>query len=51
MDFTRNDIDYSDKVLFGRGDLADAVERACRLKGREVLRWEQPGRYVPVVCP
>jgi hypothetical protein len=51
MDFTRNDIDYSDKVLFGRGDLADAVQRACHLQGREVLRWERPGRYVPVVCP
>lgn len=48
-DFTRNGIDYDARVLFGRADAPDAAARACRL-GREVYRWEQPGRLVPVAC-
>jgi hypothetical protein len=50
-EFTHNDIDYSGQVLYGRADLPDAVQRACRLEGREVFRWEEPGRLVRVVCP
>jgi hypothetical protein len=50
-EFTHNDIDYSGQLLYGRADLPDAVQRACRLEGREVFRWEEPGRLVRVVCP
>ncbi len=51
LDFTRNDIDFDARVLYGRADLPNAVVRACGLSGREVFRWEEPGRLVRVVCP
>jgi hypothetical protein len=49
-DFTRNDLDYDARVIFGRADAPDAIARACRLHGREVFRWEEPGRLVRVDC-
>jgi len=51
LDFTRNDIDYSGKVLYALGNVPDAAERACRLSGRAVFRWEEPGRLARVACP
>jgi hypothetical protein len=51
LDFTRNDIDYGGPVLYGRGDVRDAVARACRLGGRAVFRWEGPAHLVPMGCP
>jgi hypothetical protein len=51
QDFTRNDIDYNARVLYGSDDVPDAVQRACRLEGREVFRWGAPGRLTPVACP
>jgi hypothetical protein len=51
LDFTRNDINYNAQVLYGRADAPDAIPRACRLDGREVFRWENPGHLVRVVCP
>ncbi|HKM64171.1 MAG TPA: hypothetical protein VJY39_16945 [Acidisphaera sp.] len=50
-DFTRNGIDAGNRVLYGRADLSDAQERACRLDGRDVFRWVEPGRLVRVACP
>jgi len=50
LDLTRNGIDYSGRVLYARGDVPDAAGRACRLPGRAVFRWEEPGRLVPVAC-
>jgi hypothetical protein len=50
LDFTRNDLDYKDRVLYGRADSPDAVSRACRMDGREVFRWEEPGRLVRTAC-
>jgi uncharacterized membrane protein YhaH (DUF805 family) len=51
LDFTRNDIDYDGPVLYARGNLPDAVARACALPGRQVFRWQAPDRLVPVTCP
>jgi hypothetical protein len=51
LDFARNDIDFSGRVLFGRGDVPDAISRACHLTGREVFRWKEPGRLVRENCP
>ena len=51
LDFTRNDLDLKGPILYGRADVPDAVARSCRLKGREVYRWEPPGRLVREVCP
>ena len=51
LDFTRNDLDLNGPILYGRADVPDAVARSCRLKGREVYRWEPPGRLVREVCP
>ncbi len=51
LDFTRNGIDFSAPVLYGRADLPDAFQRACRQEGRDVFQWEPPGRMVQVVCP
>jgi hypothetical protein len=51
LDFTRNDIDYNGSVLYGRGDLPDAIQRACQLPGRDVFRWEAPGRLTAMKCP
>ncbi len=50
-DFTRNDINYSASILYGRGGLPDAVARACRLPDRAVFRWEAPNHMVRVPCP
>ena len=50
-DFTRNGLDYTAPVLYGRDDVPDAVQRACRLAGREVFRWVEPGRLMRVACP
>ena len=51
LDFTRNDLDWTGPILYGRADVPDAVARSCKLKGREVYRWEPPGRLVREVCP
>jgi hypothetical protein len=51
LDFTRNDVDYDGAVLYARGDVPDAVPRACALPGRKVFRWQAPDRLVPVICP
>lgn len=51
LDFTRNDINYDARALYGRANVPDAIARACRLGGREVFRWEEPDRLVRVVCP
>jgi hypothetical protein len=51
MDFTRNDIDFSGRVLYGRSNVPNAVSRACAIRGREVFRWEEPGRLVRESCP
>ncbi len=51
LDFTRNDLDLTGPILYGRADLPDAVARSCRLKGREVYLWQSPGRLVREVCP
>ena len=51
LDFTRNDLDYSGPVLYGRADAPDAAARACRLGGRAVFRWDAPAHLVPVKCP
>jgi hypothetical protein len=50
-DFTRNDLDLKGPILYGRLDVPDAVARACKLTGREVYRWELPGRLIREVCP
>jgi hypothetical protein len=50
LDFTRNDIDFNGRTLYGLGTLSDAVSRACQLGGREVFRWEEPGRLVRESC-
>jgi hypothetical protein len=49
-DFTRNGIGFDSPILYVRGDVPDAVSRACRLS-RPVFRWEEPGRLLPVACP
>jgi hypothetical protein len=51
LDFTRNGLDLTGPILYGRADVPDAVARSCRLKGREVYRWEPPGRLVREICP
>jgi hypothetical protein len=51
LDFTRNDLDWTGPILYGRADVPDAVARSCRLRGREVYRWEPPGRLVREICP
>jgi len=51
LSFTRNDLDYTGPVLYGRSDLPDAIPRACRLGGRKVFQWVEPGRLVQVACP
>ncbi len=51
QDFTRNDIDLKGPLLYANLDVPDAVARACKLEGREVYRWEPPGRLVREACP
>lgn len=51
LDFTRNGVDLTGGVVYGRADVADSVARACRLAGRAVFRWEEPGRLVRETCP
>ena len=51
LDFTRNDLDWTGPILYGRADVPDAVARSCRLRAREVYRWEPPGRLAREVCP
>jgi hypothetical protein len=51
MDFTRNDASYSGPVLYGRADVDGALDRACRLPGRQVYRWIAVGRLEPLACP
>ena len=51
LDLTRNDLDLKGPILYGRLDVPDAVARACRQPGREVYRWEPPGRLIREVCP
>jgi hypothetical protein len=51
LDFTRNDMFYSGPVLYGRDDVDGALDRACRLPGRQVYRWIAVGRLEPLVCP
>ena len=50
-DFTRNDPPFTGPVLYVRDDLEDSVPRACRLPGRHVYRWMEPGRLQEVDCP
>jgi hypothetical protein len=49
-DFTRNDLDYDARVIFGRVDAEDAIKHACQLDGRAVFQWEKPDRLVRVDC-
>jgi hypothetical protein len=51
LDFTRNDMFYSSPILYGRDDVDGALDRACRLPGRQVYRWIAVGRLEPLVCP
>jgi hypothetical protein len=51
LDFTRNDASYSGPVLYARDDVDGALERACRLPGRQVYRWIAAGRLEPLACP
>jgi hypothetical protein len=51
MDFTRNDMFYSGPILYGRDDVDGALERACRLPGRQVYRWIAVGQLEPLACP
>ena len=50
-DFTRNDPPFTGPVLYVRDDVEDSVLRACRLPGRHVYRWTEPGRLQEVDCP
>ncbi len=50
LDFTRNGIDLTGRTVYGRADVPDAVSRACRLDGRAVFVWEEPGRLVREDC-
>ena len=49
-DFTRSGTDFDGPVLYGRDDLPDSVERACRLPGRVVYRWQSGGIFESVSC-
>jgi hypothetical protein len=49
-EFTRNGIGFDGPTLYGQGALDDAEARACRLSGRAVFRWQEPGRLEPVDC-
>jgi len=51
LDFTRNDMFYSNPILYGRDDVDGALDRACRLPGRQVYRWIAVGQLEPLVCP
>ena len=51
LDFTRNDLDYDTRTLYGRADATDAIARACRLDNREVFQWEEPGHLLRIACP
>jgi hypothetical protein len=51
LEFTRNDIDFDGPVLYGRDNLPDSTTRACRLAGRAVFRWREPGALARVTCP
>ena len=51
LDFTRNGIRWNGDVLYGRGDVHDAVVRACHLSGRHVYRWVGREQLQPVACP
>ncbi len=50
LDFARNDVDFSGPVLYGRLDAPDALVRACRLPGRTVLVWRDPGEFIRADC-
>lgn len=49
-DFTRNDFEFSQLVLYGRGDEAKFYKLACSLPGRSVYVWRSPERVQPVSC-
>ncbi len=50
-DFTRNDPPFTGPVLYVRDDVEDSIPRACRLPGRHVYRWTEPGQLQEVDCP
>lgn len=51
-DLDRNDLDFRDPILYARGDLPDAVQRACAaLPARHVFVWEEPGTLRAASCP
>ena len=50
LDFARNDVDFSEPLLYGLLDAPDAIERACRLGGRAVLTWSASSALVPAAC-
>ena len=50
-DFTRNDPPFTGRVLYVRDNVEDSILRACRLPGRQVYRWTEPGQLQEVDCP
>lgn len=51
LDFTRNGINTSGSVLYGRLNVPNAVARACQLGGRAVFEWHLPGTLIRASCP
>lgn len=51
QDFTRNDLDFHNPVLYGRGDHPRFARIACSIPDRHVYLWEEPGTLRSVDCP
>jgi hypothetical protein len=54
-DFGRNDLDVTNRILYGRADEAGQkqslfIARACSLRGRFVYVWRAPGVLDPITC-
>ena len=50
-EFSRNDLDFHNPVLYGRGDKPQLWRLACTLPGRHLYLWEGPGSLRPLPCP
>jgi hypothetical protein len=50
LDFARGDINFNGPVLYLRLEAPDSIARACRLPGRAVFVWREPGDVVSVDC-
>jgi hypothetical protein len=54
-DFTRNGVDVTGDIIYGRADQVFKYRTpftllACEVAGRHLYLWREPGELVPVVC-